>query len=52
MDIDRAKELVLLEAERKLQMARIGLDTRQMMEDAKGHLDVAMALLTVLEAVK
>lgn len=52
MDMDRAKELVLLEAVRKLQMARMGMDKRPMMEDAQGHLDVAMALLTVLEAVK
>lgn len=52
MDMDRVRELVLLEVMRKLQMARMGMDKRPMMEDTQEHLDVAAALLTVLEAAK
>lgn len=52
MDMDRAKELVLLEAVRKLQIARMGMEKRPMMEDVQDHLDVAVALLTVLEAAR
>lgn len=52
MDMDRARELVLLEAVRKLKMARLGIEDGKMTDIARGNIDVAMALLAALEGMK
>lgn len=52
MDMDKAKQIVTAEAIRQLQMARMGMERNPVLPDVNDHLEEAMALLTVLGAVK